>query len=278
MALNIPTIATIYKQEFVAAFEQRQSYLRDSVSSEALVNGESATFLLVGKADTMRQRGVDGRIPNANEIDTQVKIALKEMHHKAQVTSWDIFTAHGDRRRLLQERGMVAANKEMDSTIITALSAATAVYPTVLNAASTSIGKLVDIVSELYEQEVENDGMITFLWTPKAFARLQTLPQLTSVDYVDEKPLVSGQRPFRYLGARHMIHNMLPGMGTATATCFAFHKNAIGHCVDSAGIKTEIGYNGEEDYSYARHSLFHGAGILRQEGIIKFTHDDTSPF
>lgn len=285
MSLNSPTIATVYREEFIASFEQRTSYLRDTVSTEGLVKGESATFLLVGKADLMRQRGVDGLIPNVNEIDTQIKIGLKEMHHKTQQTSFDIFQAHGDRRRLMQERGMIAVNKEIDDTIINSLNSATTSYPLTLvgpattivaGTAAMSLNRLVDIMSDLHEKEIENDGMLTFVWTPKAYAAIQLLPQFTSADYVDEKPLVNGQRPFRFLGARHLIHNRLPGAGTNAATCFVYHKNSVGHITDTGGIKTDIGYNGEHDYSYARHSVWHGAGVLRQEGVMKIVFNDNS--
>lgn len=274
--MSVPT-QVLYRDEYVAAFEQRQSYLRDSVTSEAMVKGNSAIFLVTGKADTMKERGVDGLIPAANETDTQVTISLKEMHHRATQTGWDIFTGQSDRRRILQERGMKAANKEIDDTILTALDATTTTYNSG-TAITLSYGKLVDIISELYENEVDVDGMITCVWSPKAYARILTFAQATSIDYVNSKPLVEGPRPFQFLGATHIMHPRVPGVGTSTAKNFVYHKAAIGHAIDTAGIKTEIGYNGEHDYSYARHTVFHGAKVLQNSGIIEVTTDDTASF
>lgn len=274
--MSVPS-QVLYRDEYIAAFEQRQSYLRDSVTTEAMVKGNSAIFLVTGKADTMKERGVVGLIPAANETDTQVTINLKEMHHRATQTGWDIFTGQSDRRRILQERGMKAANKEIDDVILAALDATTTQYNSG-NAITLSYGKLVDIISELYENEVDVDGMITCVWSPKTYARILTFAQATSIDYVNSKPLVEGPQPFRFLGAMHIMHPRVPGVGTSSAKNFVYHKAAMGHAIDTAGIKTEIGYNGEHDYSYARHTVFHGAKVLQNSGIIEVVTDDTASF
>jgi hypothetical protein len=125
---------------------------------------------------------------------------------------------------------------------------------------------------------VDNDGMITCVWSPKTYARILTFAQATSIDYVNAKPLVEGPQPFRFLGAQHIMHPKVPGVGTATAKCYVYHKSAIGHAIDTAGIKTDIGFNGEHDYSYARHSVYHGAKILQNSGVIEVTVDDTAAF
>lgn len=136
----------------------------------------------------------------------------------------------------------------------------------------------MDILSSLYANQVDNDGQITCVWTPKAMARIMTFAQATSVDYVNSKPLVEGPQPFRFLGAMHIMHPRISGAGTATASNYVYHKASIGHAVDTAGIKTDIGYNGEHDYSYARHSIFHGSKILQNAGILKVVTDDTAAF
>lgn len=272
--MSVP-MQTLYRDEFVAAFEQRQSYLRDSVTTEAMIKGNQAVVLVTGTADTMKERGVDGLIPAANETDTQITVTLKEMHHRATVTGFDIFGGQSDRRRILQERGMKAANKEIDDVILTALDATTTTYNSG-SAVALTYGRLVDIMSELYESQVDNDGQITCVWSPKQYAKILTFAQATSIDYVNGKPLVDGPNPFRFLGAMHIMHPRVPGVGTATAKGFVYHKAAIAHAIDNAGIKTDIGYNGEHDYSYARHTVYHGSKILQNAGVIEVVNDDTA--
>ena len=276
MALNPAQV--LYRDEFVASFEQRQSYLRDTVTNEAMVKGSSAVFLVTGQAEAMKERGVDGLIPASNEVDTQVTVTLKEMHHRTTATNFDIFQGHSDRRRIMQMRGMVAANKEIDDNITTALGSATNAWNSGSALTALTIGVFTDILVYLFANQVDNDGQISCVWTPKMYGRIVQLAQLSSVDYVDKKPLIDGPQPFKWMGCTHIMHPRLPGVGTAAASNFIYHKNAIGHAVDTAGIKTDIGYNGEHDYSYARHSLYHGSKILQNAGILKVVHNDTTAF
>ena len=82
MALNPAQV--LYRDEFVASFEQRQSYLRDTVTNEAMVKGSSAVFLVTGQAEAMKERGVDGLIPASNEVDTQITVTPKEIAMQPQ--------------------------------------------------------------------------------------------------------------------------------------------------------------------------------------------------
>lgn len=268
----------MYRDEFVRSFEQRQSYLRDTVTTDYMTKGDSLVWLIASTAEAMKQRGVDGLIPAANEVDTQVTINLREMHHRATQTGFDIFTGQGDVRKLLQLKGMAAANKEIDQTIVDALAAATTSYNGG-SAVTLTEGKLADIISELYKNDVDPNEMVTAVWTPKAFARLYTLAKLTSFDYVETKMISQGAwKPFIAFGMRHQMSTRLAGIGTATASNFVFAKTAVGHAISNDQIKTDVGYNGEQDYSYARHTLFHDAKILLQPGVLKVVTDDTAAF
>ena len=40
----------------------------------------------------------------------------------------------------------------------------------------------------------------------------------------------------------------------------------------------DAGYNGEHDYSYSRHTIYDGALILQQAGVIEVITDDTAAF
>ena len=47
-----------YRQEFIATFEQKQSLLRDTVTTEAVIKGNTATFLVAGSGGaTATSRG-----------------------------------------------------------------------------------------------------------------------------------------------------------------------------------------------------------------------------
>lgn len=268
-----------YRDEWVVAFQRGETYLKDCVTKETMLSGLTANFALQGAAGRMSERGTNGLIPSRNRTDTQPQITLKEKHSKETRTGFDVFTAPANLREAMQNAGALTAAREIDYTIIDALATATNSYAS--GAAQTlTYGKTVDALSELFELDVMAGNEITCLWTPKAWARLLTFQQFASADYIETKPLVglTLDRPKIWLGAKHIMHSGLPGMGTATASNFIFAKPAVGHAIATGDIRVDVGYNGEDDYSYSRHTIFDGAVILQQAGVIKVVTDDTVAF
>jgi hypothetical protein len=268
-----------YREEWLIAFQRGQTYLKDRVSREVMTSGLTAKFPLQGAAGRMTERGANGLIPSRNRTDTQPSITLKEKHSKETQSSFNVFTAPANLREAMQNAGALAASREIDYTIIDALATATNVYASG-TAQTQTFGKMVDELSSLWSNDVMAGQEITCLWTPKAWARLLTLNQFVSADYVDTK-LLSGaalDRPKMWLGAMHIMHTGLPGKGTATASNFIFAKPAVGHAIAQGDIQVDAGYNGEDDYSYSRHTIYDGATILQQAGVLKVVTDDTAAF
>ena len=72
---------TQYRQEFIAAFEVHQSLVRDTVTTETMIKGNTATFLVAGSgAATAVTRGVNGLIPARADDLTQTSATLLEWH------------------------------------------------------------------------------------------------------------------------------------------------------------------------------------------------------
>lgn len=268
-----------FVEEWVVAFQRGETFLKDSVTQEEVLSGLTAKFALQAAAGRMTSRGTNGLIPSRNRTDTQPSVTLEEKHSKETRTGFDVFTAPANVREAMQNAGALAAAREIDYTIIEALATATNSYAS--GAAQTlTYGKTVDIISALWSADVTSSNQITCLWTPKAWARLLTFQQFASADYVDTK-LLSGDaldRPKMWLGAKHIMHNGLPGKGTATASNFIFAKPAVGHAIAQDNIQVGVGYNDEDDYSFSRHTIFDGAVILQQAGVLKVVTDDTAAF
>jgi len=55
-----------------------------------------------------------------------------------------------------------------------------------------------------------------------------------------------------------------------------YHKNAIGHAVNTGDLQSLIGYNEEQDYSWARASAFLGAKLLQNTGVCVMNHDGSA--
>jgi len=52
-----------------------------------------------------------------------------------------------------------------------------------------------------------------------------------------------------------------------------YHRNSVGHAAPGSLIDTEVGYNGEHQYSWSRATIFSGAGLLQNSGVQVMMHD-----
>lgn len=268
--------AAQYRDEWLTEFQRGETYLKDTVTKETVIEGHSsATFAIAGQSSGMTERGANGLIPTRNATDRQVTLPLREMHTLENQTKFNVFTAQGGHlRAAMRTRSRLDAVREIDDEIVRALDTATNVYNSG-TAITMTLSRMVDIVSELWEGNV--DERVTFLHTPKSWARLLTMPNFTSSDYVDRKPLMQeAPRPVIYANAWHMMHNGLPGRTTATAKMYVYAKSAVGHALATGEIDVAAGFNDEQAYSWDRATIYHRAAILQQAGVLEITHDDTA--
>lgn len=278
MAETAPQIQ--YRQEMIAAFEVGQSLLRDAVTTEVVVKGNQAEFLVAGSGGaTATTRGVNGRIPARGDDNTQTAATLVEWHDLVTKTGFNIFESQGNQRSLMQQTSMKVMNRRIDSDILTELATATV---TAGAAATASLALCVKAKTILQIAEVPWDSNICAIISPAFEAYMEQVAAWTSADYVDLKPLPGGEgwsdRPKarRWLGVNWITHPNVPGVGTSSESCFMFHKSAIGHAVNTGGIMTDIGYSGEQDYSWARATCFMGTQVLQNSGIVKVLHDGSA--
>lgn len=270
-----------FRQEFIKGFEQRQTLVRDGVTTETVTKGNQATFLIAdsGNADAVT-RGVNGEIPGRPDNLNQQTATLEEWHDKPERTGFNIFASQGDGKRIMQETCMSVMNRKIDQQIITELNTAT---NDTGSATTASLNLVVKSISILGNQEVPFDGRICALITPAFLGYLMKEDSFSSADYVSKKPLDTGDaywddQPgfYRWNGVKWIVHPRLPGIGTSTEDCFMFHESAIGHAAPSELIQTYVGYNEEHDYSFARCSAYMGAKLLQNSGVLVMKHDGSA--
>lgn len=262
---------TQYRQEFIAGFEQNQSLVRSTVTTEAVIKGSSAVFLVADSGGaTAVTRGVNGLIPARADNLTQNTCTLAEWHDLVRKTGYNVFASQGDQRAIMQMTTMGVLNRKMDQDIITELNTAT----NDTGAATTgSLGLVMHAVTILGNNEVPMDGNISGLITPAMYAYLMQTKEFASVDYVNNKPFANGMTMFRWAGVNWIVHPNLPGKGTSAEKCFVYHRSAIGHAVDTKGLQTPVGYDDEQDYSWARATAFMGSKLLQDDGVVVVNHD-----
>lgn len=272
MAANAPV--TQYRDEFIAGFEQRESLVRKTVTTEAVIKGNEAVFLVADSGGaTAVTRGLNGLIPARPDNLNQYTATLSEWHDLPRRTRYNIFTSQGDGRRIMQMTSMGVINRKSDQDIITELNTATQ------DTGAAVVGSLalaMRALTILGNNEVPMDGNISALITPAFHAYLMQTKEFASADYVNNKPFTSGLQMFRWAGVNWIVHPNLPGKGTNAEKTFMYHKDAIGHAVNTGEMNVAAGYDEEQDYSWARASLFMGSKVLQAEGIVVMNHDGSA--
>lgn len=271
---------TQYRDEFIASFEQRQSLLRGTCVTEAVVKGNTAVFMVAGSGDADAvTRGVNGMIPARADDMTQNSCTLSEWHDLVRKTNFNVFASQGNQRAIMQQTTMAVINRKIDQQIITELNTATNDTGTTTTASLNLFTKAKVILGN---NKVPWDGWITLLGTPAFFGYLLQAPEFSNVQYVNQKPMESGpdwrDAPvmYRWRNVVMIEHPELPGVGTTAEKCFMYHRNAIGHAADTAGLDSAVGYDEEQAYSYARASMNMGAKLLQNSGVVVINHDGSS--
>jgi len=263
-----------YRQEFIAGFEQMQSLVRDTVTTEVEVKGNQAVFLVADSGDaTAVTRGLNGLIPARADNLNQYTATLVEWHDLVRKTSFNIFASQGNQRQIMQQTSMGVVNRKLDQDIIAELNTATQ---------DTGAAKTADLSLVMYgltilgNNEVPMDQNISALITPAFHAYLMQTKEFANAEYVNNKPFTSNLTMYRWAGINFIVHPNLPGKGTNAEKCFLYHKNAIGNAINTGGINTAVGFAEEQDYSFARTTMYTGSKVLQNSGIVVLNHDGSA--
>lgn len=266
-----------YRQEFVSAFEQRISLLAASTTREAVIKGNQATFLVAGSGGaTAVTRGVNGLIPARGDDLNQYTATLVEWHDLVQRTGFNIFASQGDGRRIMQQTTMGVINRKIDSDILTELANATQDAGAAATGSLSLVMRAWTILGNADVPVEEEDNMFGVI-SPAFYAYLMQTPEFASADYVDVKPFVGPARRYRrWAGINWIVHPNISGAGTAAELCYIFHRSAIGHAENTGEMDSKVDVNEEQNYSWARASIFMGSKLLQNTGVVKITHDGSA--
>jgi hypothetical protein len=270
-----------YRDEFIAAFEQRQSLLRESVTTEAVIKGNQAVFLVAGSGtDTAVTRGANGLIPSRGDTETQNTATLVEWHDLRRKTKFNIMASQGNQRQIMQMNSMAVMNRKTDSLILTELATGTI---TTGAAQTASLNLVAKAKTKLGNAGVPWDSNIWAVISPAFEGYLMQIKEFASREYIGSTPTDGADaawrdkpRAYHWYGVNWIVHPNVAGVGTASESCFMYHKSAIGHAIDTEGMETPIGYNEEQAYSWARCSANMGPKLLQNTGVVEMVHDGSA--
>lgn len=279
MATSAPV--TQYRTETVKGFEVDEALLRMTATTEAVIKGNTATFLVADSGSaTATTRGVNGLIPARNNNLTQTSATLVEKNDLVEMTDFNIFQSQGDQRKIMQDTSRGVINRDIDSVLITILNTGTQDTGAAVPA---TLGMALRSKTILGNAKVPFDGNIFAAITPAFEAYLLQVAEFTSADYVPIKPLADATMAwrdvpmmYRWMGVNWIVHPSLPGAGTSAEKCFMYHRSSIGHAIDKAGIDSKIGFEEKQNISWARTSVYHGAVLLQNAGVVVMNHDGSA--
>lgn len=261
-----------FRRETIKGFEKRQSLVRRTTTTEVMMEGNQATFLVADSGGaTAVTRGVNGDIPTRPDNLNQFTATLAEWHDVPERTNFNIFASQGEGRRIMQETSMAVINRKIDSDIHTGLSAATLNW----GAAAVATLPLITLAkTKLGNAFALNDAPVFGLITPAFHGQLMGLNEFTSADYINMKPFegVAKHMAFSWYGVNWIVDAGLPNAGTDSAVCYMYSQAAIGHAANTESMQTYVGYDEKNDKSWARCSVYMGSKLLQNSGIIKMPH------
>lgn len=272
-----------YRQEFIQAFEQHQSLLRETVTTDAVIKGQQAVFLVAGSGSAAAvTRGTNGRIPARSDNLTQNTCTLQEWHDLVRKTGFNVFASQGNQRAIMQMTTMAVLNRKIDDLIITELNTGTVTIGSSSTTPSVSLFQNGRV--KMSNASIPWDSNVTLLCQPSFIAYLEQAPEFANAQYVDVRPYAGENnaswkdKPMAYRWRNCLIveHPNLPGKGTTSEKSFMYHKSAIGQAMDTSGLQSPVGYDQEQDYSWARASAFMGAKLLQNAGVIVITADGSA--
>lgn len=270
---NNTEMAKLYAKETVGIYQQEQSYLRGTVLTKGNLKGANQfVFHVSPTISGAVTRGINGVIPEQTDDQTAVTCTMAEYHSLRVKNNFNIYSSSPDQREIMQKTSIYDVNYTTDQLILTQF--ATTGYS--VAAAAASIAWLLGGLEKLWANRVPNDGRIWVALTSKAWAQAMKVTQFASSDFVDDRPFMKGVSIKRWMNCKFFLHTELPGKTTASASCFAWHEDAVGHCINMGEMQVETGRDGKQDQSWARCSAYQGSIMIQDEGVVKMLHDDTA--
>lgn len=265
-----------YRKDFVPAFEQKVSLLKLTTTKESVLSGNQATFLVSGAAsDTAVTRGTNGQIPYNNPTNSQVTATLAEKHAPYELTGFNVFASQGDQIKVMRNESIAVINRDIDLILLTELANATQDFGSGTASLSTVLGAQAILGNS--DVAIEDEDNMFAIISPAFRGYLMQTTEFASGDYVEMKPYGGpARRMFRWNGVNWIVSSRVTGLGTASEICYMFHRNAIGYAVNVGEERVYAGYDEKQDLSWSRATVYHGAKILQNTGIVKITHDGSA--
>lgn len=263
-------------------YQRMESQLRRCTTTTGSVDAGTVKFHRFDVAPEATTRGRDGRLAIQRTGRSNATATLKEHHYKDVIDNFDLFRSNVDERSAMSKIALGSVTRAEDAEIIRALSAATTVYNSGTAVELSTLSHVLANFRTLANNDVPvGDGNMYAIISPAAYYQMLRMDDFKSVDYVDVKPLKENapiMKGVSWMGCTWLPFTGVPGNGTASATCFLFHKSSIGHMARGERPEVDLFFDRTERQHVVIAEQFHAAVLIHDRGVIKFNHDDTAAY
>ena len=268
-------IMTVYRDQFIAGAERGLSVLKDCVTTDYINKGGSYVFLVADSgAATAVTRGLNGKIPGYVVNNNQLTVTLTEQHAPYETTDFNVFQSQGPQLEIMRMSCTNVLGRKIDSEIFTAMDTCTQGVST--TATTDVLGLMTSGQTLLGRNDfATDDGNVTAVISTTFFNALKATKEFGNVNWSNTKAHEEGipnqRRIYDWNGTKILVHNGVPGVGTASEKNFIFHKNAVGFAMDKLDV--ELGYLPRDRMSFSIASANMGAKLLQNGGCIELLYD-----
>lgn len=264
-----------YNRDLHHEYQLQSSLLRSAVRTDGMVNGTLIRFQKIG-ALRMGSKGRNGEIPITNPAHNHADATMLDRYVRTTIDVLDTRKMNVDARAGYLQSMALSGAYETDQIIINAMSSGATNY-TGTYAINLTRATCLYASEFLDGRKVPRDGMRFCAVTPHQFSALMTIDEFKRSDYVgpDDLPYKRvGDQIRTWNGIHWMVHPDLPGAGTATAKCYAWHRSAVGHGIASEFSTMWVPSAAVHGWDCSA-SLSMGATVIDVNGILEIRVDDT---
>lgn len=276
-------LSSVARQEFDSQVKhayQNAGKLAGAVTLRSGVNGDIYKFRRMGKG-LANQKASQADVTPMDITHNLINCVLENWLAPEYTDIFDAAEVNFDEQSELAKTIAMALGRRQDQLLIDAMGnisgdAGTSLTPIAVGGTGFTVAKVREAGAAFDGTGMGMDGRF-IVWNKTQKQQLLGSTEATSSDYMNVKALVNGDIStfygFNFILVEDRVENGLPGTGTADATAYAFHRDAIG-LATGIDIKTEVNYIAEKTSWLCNGILKAGAAVRDAEGVIEIHSSD----
>ena len=276
-------LSSVARQEFDSMVKhayQSAGKLKGAVTLRDGVNGDIYKFRRMGKG-LANQKASQADITPMDITHNLINCVLENWIAGEYTDVFDQAEVNFDEQSELAKVIASALGRRQDQLVIDALgnidaSAGTSQTPIAVGGTGFTVAKVRQAGAVFDGTGMGMEGRY-IAWNKTQKQQLLGSTEATSADYMNVKALVNGDIDtfygFRFILIDDRDENGLPGGGTADATAYAFHKDAIG-LATGMDIRTEVNYIAEKTSWLCTGLLKAGSAVRDAQGVVEIHTSD----